>query len=85
MFLLETHRKMRNVGVIFDARLTFDSVVLSTVIASLYHLRNRARLHPMLNFSVTGKLINSFVVSRIHYCSALYPEFLNPHSVISNL
>lgn len=71
MFLLETHRKMRNLGVIFDARLTFASFVLSTVKASLHHFRNIARLRPMLNFSVTEKLMNSFVVSRIDYCSAL--------------
>uniref|UniRef100_A0A8C1MC95 Reverse transcriptase domain-containing protein n=1 Tax=Cyprinus carpio TaxID=7962 RepID=A0A8C1MC95_CYPCA len=69
--VLATQAKVRNLGVIFDTRLSFDSFVQSTVKSSFFHLRNIARLRPMLNFSVAEKLMNSFVISRIDYCNAL--------------
>lgn len=69
--VLATQAKVRNLGVIFDTRLSFDSFVQSTVKAPLFHLRNIARLLPMLNISVAEKLMNSFVISRIDYCNAV--------------
>ncbi|MBN3314570.1 GIMA8 GTPase, partial [Atractosteus spatula] len=36
-----------------------------------FHLRNIARLPPMLSLTVAEKLINTFVFSRIDYCNAL--------------
>ncbi len=38
---------------------------------SFFHLRNIARLRSMLSLSVTERLINTFVFSRIDYCNAL--------------
>lgn len=68
---LEFQTKLKNLGVIFDATLTFDPHVQNMVKVSFFHLRNIARLRPMLSFSVAEKLINSFVFSRIDYCNAL--------------
>ena len=68
---LEFKTKLRNLGVIFDATLSFEPFVQNTVKTSFYHLRNIARLRPMLSFSVAEKLINSFVFSRIDYCNGL--------------
>ncbi len=36
-----------------------------------FHLRNIARLRPMLSFPVAERLINTFVFTRIDYCNAL--------------
>ncbi|KAI5616503.1 hypothetical protein C0J50_23927, partial [Silurus asotus] len=36
-----------------------------------FHCRNIGKLLPMLTFSVAGKLINTFVFSRLDYCNAL--------------
>ncbi len=68
---LQFQTKQKNLGVIFDANLTFDRHVSNTVKASFFHLRNIAKLHPMLTFSVAETLINTFVFSRIDYCNAL--------------
>ncbi len=69
--VLEVQSRVRNLGVIFDANLSFDSFIQSTVKTSFFHLRNIARLHPMLNFTVAEMLVNSFVVSQLDYCNAL--------------
>ncbi len=45
--------------------------MLNTVKTSFFHLRNIARLRPMLSFSVAERLINYFVFSRLDYCNAL--------------
>lgn len=68
---VEFQSKLRNLGVIFDANLTFEPHVLNTVKISFFHLRNIARLRPMLSFTVAERLINTFVFSRIDYCNAL--------------
>ena len=60
-----------NLGVIFDANLTFEPHVLNTVKVSFFHLRNIARLRPMLSFTIAERLINTFVFSRIDYCNVL--------------
>lgn len=57
--------------VIFDANLTFDLHVFNAVKEYFFHLRNIARLRPMLKFSAVEKLINTFVFTRIDYCNAL--------------
>ena len=62
---VEFQTKLRNLGVIFDANLTFEPHVLNTVKISFFHLRNIARLRPMLSFTVAERLINTFVFSRI--------------------
>jgi len=64
--------KLKNLGVIFDANLTFDHNVRNTVKTSFFfHLRNIAKLRSLLTFSVAEKLINTFVFSQIDYCNAL--------------
>ncbi|KAI5618450.1 hypothetical protein C0J50_22038, partial [Silurus asotus] len=68
---LQFHTKLKNLGLIFDANLSLDHHVRSTVKSSFFHLRNIAKLRPMLTFSVAEKLINTFVFIRLDYCHAL--------------
>ncbi len=63
--------KLKNLGVIFDSNLTFEPHVQGTVKTSFFHLRNIARLRPMLSFPVAERLINTFVFTRIDYCNTL--------------
>ncbi len=69
--VLKGQSRVRNLGVIFDANLSFDYFIQSTVKTYFFHLRNIARLRPMLNFTVAEMLVNSFVVSWLDYCNAL--------------
>ncbi len=71
---LELQLKKKNLGIIFDPSLSFEPFMLNTVKTSFYHLRNIARLRPMLSFSVAERLINYFVFSRLDYCNALLNE-----------
>uniref|UniRef100_A0A673J120 Eukaryotic translation initiation factor 3 subunit B n=1 Tax=Sinocyclocheilus rhinocerous TaxID=307959 RepID=A0A673J120_9TELE len=68
---LEFQRNLKNLGVIFDASLSFEPFVQNMVKTSFFHLRNIASLRPMLSFSVAERLINSFVFSRVDYCNGL--------------
>ncbi len=54
---------MRNLGVIFDANLSFDSFVQSTVKTSFFHLRNIARsiLHSFFHLrNIARSILHSF-------------------------
>lgn len=68
---LELHSKLKNLGVIFDATLSYELFIQNTVNMAFFHLRNIARIQPMLSLSVAEKFINYFVFSRIDYCNAL--------------
>ncbi len=69
--IMKFKTKLKNLGVIFDSNLTFEPHVQGTVKTSFFHLRNIARLRPMLSFPVAERLINTFVFTRIDYCNAL--------------
>ncbi len=49
---LELQSKLKNLGIIFDPCLSFEPFLLNTVKTLFFHLRNIARLRPLLSFSV---------------------------------
>ncbi len=51
--------------------LTFETHVKQLCKTSLFHLRNIARLRPMLSIADAEKLVHAFVSSRLDYCNAL--------------
>ncbi len=55
--MLEFQSKLRNLGVIFDSSLTFESHVQSDVKTSFFYLRDIAKLRPMLSLSAAEKLM----------------------------
>ncbi len=59
--IMEFKTKLKNLGVIFDSNLTFEPHVQGTVKTSFFHLRNIARLRPMLSVPVAERLINTCV------------------------
>ncbi len=62
---------VRNLGVLFDSNLSFDSHVSSICKTALFNLKNIYKLRPMLSMTNTEILINAFMTSRLDYCNAL--------------
>uniref|UniRef100_A0A8C6NNP0 Reverse transcriptase domain-containing protein n=1 Tax=Nothobranchius furzeri TaxID=105023 RepID=A0A8C6NNP0_NOTFU len=71
---LASHTKpsVRNLGVTFDPALTLDSHVSSLVRSSFFHLRNIAKLSPILSRSELETVIHTFISSRLNYCNSLF-------------
>uniref|UniRef100_A0A669C582 Reverse transcriptase domain-containing protein n=1 Tax=Oreochromis niloticus TaxID=8128 RepID=A0A669C582_ORENI len=63
---------IRNLGVTFDSSLTLDGHVNSLVRSCFYHLRNVARLSPILSRSELEIAIHAFISSRLDYCNSLF-------------
>lgn len=60
-----------NLGVRMDSSLTFDSHVKHLCKNAFFHLRNLAKLRPLLSLSDAEKLVHAFISSRLDYCNAL--------------
>ncbi len=63
---------VRNLGVLFDSNLSFDSHVSSICKTDFFYLKNISKLRPMLSMSNAEMLINAFMTSRLDYCNALF-------------
>ncbi len=59
---------VRNLGVLFDSNLSFDSHVSSICKTAFFHLKNISKLRPMSNAEM---FIHAFMSSRLDYCNAL--------------
>ncbi len=62
---------VRNLGVLFDSNLSFESHVSSICKTAFFHLKNISKLQPMLSTSNAEMLIHAFMTSRLDYCNAL--------------
>uniref|UniRef100_A0A8C6NV41 Reverse transcriptase domain-containing protein n=1 Tax=Nothobranchius furzeri TaxID=105023 RepID=A0A8C6NV41_NOTFU len=71
---LASHTKpsIRNLCMTFDPALTLDSHVSSLVRSSFFHLRNIAKLSPILSHSELETVIHTFISSRLDYCNSLF-------------
>ena len=63
--------EVRNLGVLHDCTLSFQSHIKSVTKSALFHLKNTARLQPPLSDSVAEKLIHSFITSCLDYCNGV--------------
>ena len=63
---------VKNLGCLLDSSLTFESHIKLVTKTAFYHLRNIARLRPMLSDTDAKMLINAFIFSRIDYCNSLF-------------
>uniref|UniRef100_A0A1A8K0K3 Reverse transcriptase domain-containing protein n=1 Tax=Nothobranchius kuhntae TaxID=321403 RepID=A0A1A8K0K3_NOTKU len=63
--------QVKNLGVIFDSELTFIPHIKNITKIGFYHLKNIARVRPILSRANTETLVHAFVTSRIDYCNAL--------------
>ncbi len=68
---VDSSASVRNLGVLFDSNLSFDSHVSSICKTAFFHLKNISKLRPMLSMSNAEILIHAFMTSRLDYCNAL--------------
>ncbi len=61
---------VRNIGVLFDSNLSFDSHISSICKTAFFHLKNISKLRPILSMSNAEMLIHAFMTSRLDYCNA---------------
>lgn len=69
--MLTSSHTIRNMGVIFDLSLTFQSHISSITKAAFYYLSNIARLRPTLSIKDTETLIHALRTSFLDYCNLL--------------
>ncbi len=62
---------VRNLGVLFDSNLSFDSHVPSICKTACFHLKNISKLKPMLSMSNAELLIHVFMTSMLDYCKII--------------
>ncbi len=65
---LDSSSSVRNLGVLFDSYLSFDSHISSICKTEFFHFKNISKLRPMSNAEM---LINAFMTSRLDYYNAL--------------
>ena len=68
--VLPSHQ-VRNLGVILDSQLSFEAHIKHFTKVSFFHLRNIARIRPILTQAAAERLIHAFISSRLDYCNAL--------------
>uniref|UniRef100_A0A669DS15 Reverse transcriptase domain-containing protein n=1 Tax=Oreochromis niloticus TaxID=8128 RepID=A0A669DS15_ORENI len=63
--------QVKNLGVILDSELGFIPHIKHVTKIGFYHLKNIARVRPILSRANTEMLMHAFITSRIDYCNAL--------------
>ena len=64
---LKPNNQFRNLGVILDSDLNFNSHIKSITSAAFYHLKNIARIKGIVSKPDLERLIHAFVSSRLDY------------------
>ena len=71
---------VRNLGVIFDPALSFDTHVCKLAQTCYYHLRQLRKIRRSLSSDSCHALVRATIISRLDYCNGLLggaPAFLN--------
>uniref|UniRef100_A0A3Q3LKF2 Reverse transcriptase domain-containing protein n=1 Tax=Mastacembelus armatus TaxID=205130 RepID=A0A3Q3LKF2_9TELE len=69
---LKFKNQVRNLGVIMDSDLNFNSHIKSITSSAFYHLKNIARIKGIMSKPDLERLIHSFISSRLDYCNGLF-------------
>ncbi|KAF7660934.1 hypothetical protein LDENG_00272520, partial [Lucifuga dentata] len=64
--------QVKNLGVVTDADLNFNSHNKTITKSSYYHLKNIARLRGFMSQQDLEKLVHSFIFSRLDYCNGVF-------------
>uniref|UniRef100_A0AAQ4QM23 Reverse transcriptase domain-containing protein n=1 Tax=Gasterosteus aculeatus aculeatus TaxID=481459 RepID=A0AAQ4QM23_GASAC len=79
---------VRNLGVLFDQDMTFNTHIKKTSRTAYFHLRNISKIRNFLSQSDAEKLVHAFVTSRLDYCNSLLSgcscKSLKPLQLIQN-
>ncbi|XP_034541124.1 uncharacterized protein LOC117814108, partial [Notolabrus celidotus] len=68
---LASSTSARNLGVLFDQDLSFNSQIQQISRSAYFHLRNISKIRHFLSQSDAEKLVHAFVTSRLDYCNSL--------------
>ena len=62
---------VKNLGVTFDSRNIFTSLITKVCCACYYYLKNLRHIHKFLSVETAALLANSIISSEIDYCNSL--------------
>ena len=62
---------VRNLGVMFDDRLSMNEHVTKTIQTCNYHIRRIGRIRNLLDTDTTKTIVTSFILSILDYCNSL--------------
>lgn len=68
---LKPKNQVKNLGVIIDSDLNFNSHIKSIKKSAFYHLKNIARIRNFMSKQDLEKLMHAFISSRLDYCNSL--------------
>ena len=68
---LASSTTVRNLGVIFDQDMSFNSHIKQISRTAFFHLRNISKIRHILSQQDAEKIIHAFVTSRLDYCNSL--------------
>lgn len=66
-----TTTPVKNLGVLFDQDLSFNSHINYISKTAYFHLRNIRKVRQLVPFNAAEKLVHAFVTSRLDYCNVL--------------
>ena len=69
--MLVSSSTIRNLGVMFDLKMSMSSQVNAIVWSTNFHLRNISRIRKNINQDTCVNVIRSLVTSRLDYCNSL--------------
>ena len=74
---------IKNLGVTLDSSLSLSAHIKNVTKIAFFHLRNIAKIRPILTLADAETLIHAFVSSRLDYCNVLFSGL--PNSSLKNL
>ena len=87
-FTLASSTTVKNLGVIFEQDMSFNTHIKQISRTSFFHLRNIAKVRHMLSLKDAEKLVHAFVTSRLDYCNSLLSgcsnKSLKPLQLVQN-
>ena len=69
---LKPKDQVKNLGIIIDSDLNFNSHIKLIRKSAFYHLKNIARIRGYMSKQDLEKLIHAFISSRLDYCNSLF-------------
>ena len=70
--MLKTTNQARNLGVVMDSDLNFNSHIKTITKSAYYHLKNISRIKGLMSQKDLEKLVHVFIFSRLDYCNAVF-------------